>query len=84
MLLWRRDRQEGHDDMINELEKSNWRHLFSLPPNPRTPSETGTQQLPWGEATLSCGRRLWASSVPEDTLVLEYSETEAGLVHLHR
>lgn len=84
MLLWRRDRQEGHDDMINDLEKSDWQHLFSLPHNPRTPSETGKQQLRWGEATPSCRRRLWASPVPEDTLVLEFSETEAGIVHLHR
>lgn len=29
--------------------------------NPRTPSESGKQQLPWGERTSSCRRCLWAS-----------------------
>lgn len=70
--------------MTNDLEKSNWQHLFSLPYNPRTPTETGKQQLPQGAATPSCRRRPWASPIPEDVLVLKFSETEAGLVHLRR
>lgn len=41
--------------MINDLEKSNWQHLFSLPHNPRTPSGTGKQQLPRAEAHLLAG-----------------------------
>lgn len=59
--FWRWHRPEGPDDVINDLEKSDSLYLFSLPQNPRTPSESGKQQFPWGEATSSCRRCLWVS-----------------------
>lgn len=67
---------EEHNELIHDLEKNSWQHLFCLPQDPRTSSEAGKQQLPWGEATPSCRRRLWASLVPGDALVLEFIETE--------
>lgn len=59
--FWRWHRPAGPDDVINDLEKSDSLYLFSLPQNPRTPSESGKQQFPRGEATSSCRRCLWVS-----------------------